>query len=403
MLLLIMKEKHYCYIPFEGLTIDPKGRAQLCPVWTPNKEHVLHDFTKSHKNIEDIFNSNQINNIRQKMLKDEFVQACNMCYTREEKGIISHRLKYANSRNVTSKEKIFKRSTPKLKPKIKHMDISFSNQCNLGCVMCNSVHSSHWAQQEKLMPNDLFNTIKNSYGIREFKPVVLQKETIDSILNNINDLEVLIIKGGEPLYDKNCLAFLNRLGSVRPNLKIKIVSNITHITDKTLKTFDKLKNLHIYASIDGVNKIYEWVRGTNFDNIDKNFQILLNHSNVQQMGINYTMSIYNIENITETFKHFSQYGTIDFSVYPAIEFYLNANLLPNSTKNNLLHKIKKKINDKTSIQNIQNSLNTEPKNLKSDYQQFIKFTNWMNTVRGFNIQDVAPHIFDTMVIYNDIK
>ena len=53
MLLLIMKEKHYCYIPFEGLTVDPKGRAQLCPVWTANEEHVLHDLAESHKNIEE--------------------------------------------------------------------------------------------------------------------------------------------------------------------------------------------------------------------------------------------------------------------------------------------------------------------------------------------------------------
>ena len=55
MLLLIMKEKYYCYIPFEGITIDPKGRAQLCPVWTANEEHVLHDLAESHKNIDSDF------------------------------------------------------------------------------------------------------------------------------------------------------------------------------------------------------------------------------------------------------------------------------------------------------------------------------------------------------------
>ena len=410
-----MKEKYYCYIPFEGITIDPKGRAQLCPVWAYDEEHIQHDFTKSHKNIEDIFNSDKMKNIRQKMLKDEFVQACDICYQREAEGVISHRLKYADSRNVTFKEKIFKTSPPKLKPKIKHMDISFSNQCNLGCVMCNSVHSSHWAQQEKSMPSDLFSAIKDNYGILEFKSVILQQITIDSILNNINNLELLVIKGGEPLYDKNCLAFLDKIGDIKPNIRIKMVSNLTEITNKTLKTFDNLNNLYICPSIDGVNETYEWIRGTSFNNMMKNFEILHNHDSVKRMGINYTMSIYNIGNIIETITHFSQYD-IDISFYPAREAYLNSNLLPNLIKETLLQKINKKMLTNIdpekklpytpdSLHNIHNmlNLNNKPKDLKLSYQQFIKFTNWMNTVRGFNIQDVAPHIFDTMVIHNDIK
>ena len=52
----ILNKKHFCYIPFEGLTIDPRGKAQLCPVWS--EDHHLHDFTESSTKINDILIKN---------------------------------------------------------------------------------------------------------------------------------------------------------------------------------------------------------------------------------------------------------------------------------------------------------------------------------------------------------
>ena len=49
-----MDKKHFCYIPFDGITIDPRGLAQLCPVWSDQSEHSLHDFTQSTTTIENI-------------------------------------------------------------------------------------------------------------------------------------------------------------------------------------------------------------------------------------------------------------------------------------------------------------------------------------------------------------
>ena len=132
--------KHFCYIPFDGITIDPRGHAQLCPVWSDEADHSLHDFTKSSTTIENIFYGERIKKIREKMLNGEHINACKYCYSREQHNLESKRIKYAMSR---------KRFTDDITPKIKYLDISFSNQCNLGCVMCNSIHSSHWHQQEK--------------------------------------------------------------------------------------------------------------------------------------------------------------------------------------------------------------------------------------------------------------
>ena len=94
-------------------------------------------------------------------------------------------------------------------------------------------------------------------------------------MDRLDTLEVLMIKGGEPLYDKNCLSLLNRISEVKPGLKIKLVSNITHIPQKTLDTLSKLTNVELNVSIDGTGKIYEWIRGYSFDKIVNNYKKII--------------------------------------------------------------------------------------------------------------------------------
>ena len=38
--------------------------------------------------------------------------------------------------------------------------------------------------------------------------------------------------------------------------------------NNTIPNYDKLENLEICASIDGIDKTYEWIRGYKFDQVD---------------------------------------------------------------------------------------------------------------------------------------
>jgi len=394
-----MNKKYFCYIPFEGFTVDPRGKAQLCAAWSTDKDHMIHDLTESATTVENIFYGDHINNIREKMLKDEHVDACNICYKKEAKGLLSKRLLYATSRQHRDKP---------FKPELKILDISFSNQCNLYCTMCNSMHSSKWHQQEQAMPTNVHHAIKDHYKNFQFKPVILQKEFIDSLLDNINDLELIIIKGGEPLYDKNCLAFLDKISNVKPDLKIKITSNITLITKKTLKMFDKLENLEICASIDGIDKTYEWIRGYKFDQVNENFKLLLNHPKIKLLEVHYTVTPYNVGNILPTINHFSKYQNNKFTengfqLWPATEPYLSINLLRNDDKKRILDDISENIGNKFAclsleVQNIKNMLTSTDINQQHG-KTFIELTKWMNNQRGFNIQDHTLHLSNMFSLY----
>tara|TARA_B100000809_G_scaffold238845_1_gene259939 strand:+ start:587 stop:1789 length:1203 start_codon:yes stop_codon:yes gene_type:complete len=398
-----MNKKYFCYIPFEGFTVDPRGKAQLCAAWSTDKDHMIHDLTESATTVENIFYGDHINNIREKMLKDEHVDACNICYKKEAKGLLSKRLLYATSRQHRN----LKKDKP-FKPELKILDISFSNQCNLYCTMCNSMHSSKWHQQEQALPTNVHHAIKDHYKNFQFKPVILQKEFIDSLLDNINDLELIIIKGGEPLYDKNCLAFLDKISNVKPDLKIKITSNITLITKKTLKMFDKLENLEICASIDGIDKTYEWIRGYKFDQVNENFKLLLNHPKIKLLEVHYTVTPYNVGNILPTINHFSKYQNNKFTengfqLWPATEPYLSINLLRNDDKKRILEDISENIGNKFAclsleVQNIKNMLTSTDINQQHG-KTFIELTKWMNNQRGFNIQDHTLHLSNMFSLY----
>ena len=386
-----MHKKHYCYIPFEGITIDPRGKAQLCPVWTSSPGHDLHDLTKSSTTIEKLFYGQHMENIREKMLKDDYVSACESCYKKERQDLRSHRLKYAEDRIDTVNN-----------AKIKFLDISFSNQCNLGCAMCNSIHSSHWSQQEKTMPADLFKTTQGLYDYHKFKPFILSKEFLDSLYETLPDLEFIVIKGGEPLYDKNCLAFLKKVSEVKPDLTIKLVSNITILPERTLQVLSDLKNIEITASIDGIGKVYNWIRGFDFKKVDKNFQTLASLPNIKKLSINYTTTIYNIENMFDTMHHFKKYQSeafhkkrITFSI--ANEPYFHIKLLSNKNKKNILAKIESKqypfIMHDEDYNAFKKLLDINHKGWPTpDVNSFIKYTKWMNEVRGFNIANEVPHI-----------
>ena len=134
------------------------------------------------------------------------------------------------------------------------IDLNFSNTCNLACSMCNRTHSSGWMQQEKTMPEFIKNELKRGYKWLgtpwdNFKPYVLSDKFVQSIIDNIHDYKFIMIKGGEPLYDKRCIAFLHKVAELNPAVRIVIVSNITTVTPRILETLSKLENLELNFSI----------------------------------------------------------------------------------------------------------------------------------------------------------
>ena len=100
---------------------------------------------------------------------------------------------------------------------IKRLDISFGNTCNLDCVMCRPDFSSKWNKVVETMPDD----IKRGTEKKLVKNTTMTYDQIDTILDKVGKkLESIVIKGGEPLYDKKAQYFLNKLSDINPNFQV---------------------------------------------------------------------------------------------------------------------------------------------------------------------------------------
>ena len=88
------------------------------------------------------------------------------------------------------------------------------------------------------------------------------------------------------------MEILEYVADVNPNCLILMTSNIQSITKKNFSILKKLKNLKIYASIDGVGEVYNWIRGGNFDNMIENAKKIYYECG-HQIEPSTTITIYN--------------------------------------------------------------------------------------------------------------
>ncbi len=78
------KENFWCFYPFDGLTVDPTGKAQPCPCWNTHPGHTIADMKTSTKTASELFNGEHLASIREKMNNGERNESCEVCYKKEE-------------------------------------------------------------------------------------------------------------------------------------------------------------------------------------------------------------------------------------------------------------------------------------------------------------------------------
>lgn len=404
----------WCFYPFDGMTIDPTGKVQPCPIWSNHPGHTIMEMsTAKDMTAPEVFNSKRLNEIRKTMLMGKEVDSCHSCYRNEEKGFKSRRQRKIIAELGTTE--LTNAIAIEHKPRLKHIELNFSNTCNLACAMCNRTHSSGWMQQDKLMPPELDNKISSIYKEMgtpraNFKPYALSDKFVKSIVDNILEYDSIMIKGGEPLYDKRCIAFLHKVADLHPTVKIVIVSNITTLTPRMIDTLSKLKNLELNFSIDGIGSIYNWIRGFGWDQIDKNFKTLIKLGNVS-IDVNVTVSLWNIHILADMVKHFSQFKPASkkyfMSFHIVYEPWMHCSLSDDELKNHFLNDIKPEMEQwtfdkqkhmgfhQTDLDHLERHILSRDLRYGTRQENTMlakEWITWLNSVRNMKLEDEAPHI-----------
>ena len=127
----------FCVLPWVNITVDPDGAIKPCCI---SHDYIKKEdgtkFNLGYDSIDDIYNSKEYVELRQKMLDNEYIPGCDVCYHNEEYGRQSRRLINNEQYNTVTP------TSTQSNLKIKFFDLRFGNLCNLKCRSCNPTNSS---------------------------------------------------------------------------------------------------------------------------------------------------------------------------------------------------------------------------------------------------------------------
>ncbi len=263
--------KVFCNKPFNHNYIHPNGKYRLCcttiqDLPTDNNYNL---FDASKHSLQDYWNSNRMKEVRRKMIAGEKIRDCERCYEQEEQGIRS-------LRDTQGMDEFIAITKPDgfLKRPATDMQLQLGNICNLKCKMCSQMYSHmhgmetkqigeqdpdwlHWVKKQGANVNNWTNEL----GVREewYKDKELKMKMYEHISANIEKLTII---GGEPtlipeFYE--IFDYCDKNNTLQDKIVV-IVTNLTNTNPKITKWLPKLKEWHIWASVDGLGERTEYIR-----------------------------------------------------------------------------------------------------------------------------------------------
>ena len=223
---------------------------------------------------DEIWNSDGMRIVREKMLSGKRVSACKHCYYQESIGRVSYRQIFNETwcssdmgpsikkRVEKSRNNNFIVSEPPL-----YLDIRPGNLCNLKCRMCDSGNSSSLYKEQKELLSEkkqrFSSLIDTSFFQEETSYNWYHREKIWEVVNKwIPGIRKLYFTGGEPtLIEKNwkLIKYVQDKGYSK-KIRLDFNINCTHVPEKLLETFDHFHSIYLNLSVDGYGKVQEYIR-----------------------------------------------------------------------------------------------------------------------------------------------
>jgi len=257
------------------------GFATTCPISSAH----LQELGQGPNLPSEFVNNVSFREYRRMLDAGQWPEHCHLCQTAEKEGTKSMRNDYPadlTHYNPTTGEVGFEG--------FKHVELRFSNSCNMACLHCSEVYSSQWGSRLKDYEPDqqdwdhnLEQILKTQHreGPHDNKQIRLSKEDaleiVDDLIKNFPNIEKIDFAGGEVLYQKQFFPVLERLAQ-HPNAKNMYIFFHSNFNAKfdvrklndLLQPFGQTK---IKISIDAGTNIYSYFRDGDWDvlkdNLDK--------------------------------------------------------------------------------------------------------------------------------------
>ena len=376
------KYKHRCLLPFHHIAVRPDSRVFPCCKF--RWEHTPKDLNLSH---DDVFNHPFMQQLRESMIKDEYVAGCSACYEQEEidNPNSSMRLSYAKELGTEIPEN----------PVLTHLDLALSNVCNNRCRMCSPGLSTNWYSDAIKLGLDFFgeNLVTNVSGVK------YSKELFE--IYDFSKLRHIKLIGGEPLMEeKKFIEILNKCNLSK--LKIFLTTNTTLIPSETLNTFFKqCKFLSVNLSVDAYGSLNSFLRkGSQWENVEKVIDWFAENHPTNKTTHVRTFSVISMYNVN-TFYKLEEYLKNRHSDKIRTQWHmvdgkewLKCYNLPLKVKYRILSNLKDKIDDST-YRMIENEMMKKPGN----FNLFLETDNKLNKIRSEHWKNHNPELYDMLKEY----
>ena len=314
--------KTYCAFPFQHQYVHMSGSVRLCCATMENvtdkKDNRVH---MNNDSLQKIWNNDYMKEARLKMKNGEVLKACTKCIEQEARGYKSMRNENNEKQNINNVN-----TDGSMDTMPDSMELHFGNVCNLKCKMCGQDYSNQigkeilqigekdkdfleWVYKQSGNVNNWTNNLSVEYTW--FQNEKTKNKLIDYVSKHITKLTII---GGEPTVIPEFYALLDYCykNNTLKDKDITIVTNLTNTNPKMTQWLPKMKAWTIWASIDGIGDITEYIRyPSNFKKVVENlnfYKKLLLESNNGKIVFSPAVQLLNIHQLDDMLKWF-----IDFA------------------------------------------------------------------------------------------
>lgn len=297
-----MEEKKpiYCALAFGSASINSYGEyIPCCNIRTTSWENVKDSNNKMMliSPPRSRINADNLKEVRRSLMNGDWPKVCENCKEAENAGVGSMRMIWNRGLeefNIPMMEHVDPNN-------IRYLDLTFSTKCNSKCITCNIDLSEFWTEEW----NKIWRIKPEEQ--RQFKRVCITDGKAKQLVQDFPNVERIAFIGGEPIISEEHYTFLKLLVAEgkSKNIRISYVTNLTGLTDELIDIWKSFKGVHISVSIDGYQKVNEYIRYPfKWSKIDNNLNTMLkmvqnsvnypSDGNTQfSMGLSCTVSLFN--------------------------------------------------------------------------------------------------------------
>ena len=375
-----------CAYAQSGIFISSQGFAAPCCEYKNHKHPMGHltdesgtAYNINSHSLEEIHQSPILQDLRHQLRQGQKPIGCNGCWTREEAGMESRRT-LAQSKLSNIYEDV-----DWDKGNLLFSGVFLGNVCNLGCRICNPELSSVLATEHKQLEfNEKAGWVRQDQFWDNFKKTT-----------SIKNYEIL---GGEPLYQKNFLNFMDHLveSGRSQDCIVDIITNGT-IYPRIAEQADKFNRLTFNISIDNVGDKFELERhGASWNKVNENISRMIEQKETHDNLFIRSTTAVNIQNVLDLPELYQYFIDQNFDSYWFGLVYqpqwLSIGSLTKEAKELVLSKLERH----QDIDQLGGIIDIIKNSTVSDGREFVEQTKIIDQRRGQDFRKTHPDIAKAM-------